>query len=119
MQTLTKMQAYRAMFTFLDRLYDREPSEPLGDFLSDIQLDLWGIPDTSGDPAELPRWINMASHEKLSAEEAFSTIKEFVHSHYLNRDLVPILESYMNKDGPLEWNKAVQAAIQGPSLSGS
>ncbi|MCB8836874.1 hypothetical protein [Aurantimonas sp. VKM B-3413] len=68
MAELTNEQAYRAMFEFLKRHWERTGSDDVGALLSDLQLFDDGIP---GDPAALDDWRDcVASVLKTEGREA-------------------------------------------------
>ncbi len=60
-EQITLEEAFKAMFVFLDRYYDRGGGGELADVLSDIQLMSDGKP---ADPAQWKDWIDAVSTVK-------------------------------------------------------
>ncbi|MEX6507674.1 hypothetical protein [Jiella sp. M17.18] len=59
MAELTTDQAYRAMFEFLKRYWERTGADDVGALLSDLQLFEDGV---SGDPAALQDWRDCVAY---------------------------------------------------------
>lgn len=81
---LSKKQAYLAVFYYLDKLYDEEPDEALGDLLSSMNPYLFKN-SNSADPATWLDWVkcidSMTKSDYVSQNEAFQAMISFLQFH--------------------------------------
>ena len=81
---LTKTQAYLAAFRYLDKLYDQEPDETLGDLLSSMNPYLF-TDSSSADPATWFDWVkcidSITKSDQISSNEAFQAMIYFLRFH--------------------------------------
>lgn len=111
---LTKEQAFMAAFKYLDKIYDLEPNETLGDLLSSMNPYLF-TNSRSADPAIWTDWEmcinNITNSDDVTEVEAFQAMISFLNFNQqeFGYDLKNILKDITNKYNSQEWIEAIRS----------
>lgn len=112
---LTKQEAYVAAFYYLDRIYDKEPDENLGDLLSSMNPFLFKD-SQSADPAVWFDWLKCVESiipgDDISEVEAFQAMMCFLqyNQQELGYNLENLLEKLSHDGDNSEWIECVNEA---------
>jgi len=111
---LSKKQAYLAVFYYLDKLYDEEPDEALGDLLSSMNPYLFSD-SNSADPATWSDWVkcidSITKSDYVSQSDTFRAMISFLQFH--EREFGYALSQIVRKINSLGQNQEWMSSVNG------
>jgi hypothetical protein len=108
--TLTSLQAYKAMLCFLENYYNKTLSDDLGSLLGDLQLSDDNEPF---DPAAWHDWLKaLGRQNSITRLGAFKAMINFLNAYYertLSTDIKDLVDSIQStnfeEESSVGWNE--------------